>query len=296
MKKLLLLLMGVGAITAAAQQVTVVENTRLLQGTGLEAHHPVLNADGTLLLFSDVQATGLQVLDMATGQVRRISDEPAAGFEPQFAPDGSVCFVTQRQGTDHLIYRTAKRCDLATMRTTELMEPQHGAVHPVVGTRDVAVRAEKKMSKPLRLTGTSVTVEGSQVIVTRNGESRSFSPVPAFAGYLWPSLSPQADKVAFVAAGKGVVVMDLDGHVLAMPGRYEMPCWLNNDYLVAQNATDDGHQYTSSQIMLLKADGTYSHALTEPTSMTMTPTTGGGKIAYSTIDGQLYLMQIHITE
>ena len=102
--------------------------------------------------------------------------------------------------------------------------------------------------------------------------------------------------MAFFAAGKGIVIIDLRGQMLAMLGNYEMPCWYNNDYLVAQNAKYDGRQFTSSQILLIKADGTYQAELTTPDSMTMQPTCGGGKIVYTTIGGQLYEMQINIHE
>ena len=90
------------------------------------------------------------------------------------------------------------------------------------------------------------------------------------------------------------MVIDLRGQVVAMLGNYEMPCWYNNDYIVAQHATDDGHQFTSSQLMLLKADGTWSAQLTTPASMTMHPTCGGGKIVCTTIDGLLYELHINI--
>lgn len=81
-----------------------------------------------------------------------------------------------------------------------------------------------------------------------------------------------------------------------MLGNYEMPSWYNNDYIVAQNAKDDGHQFVSSQIMLLKADGSFATALTTPASMTMQPTSAAGRIVYTTIDGNLYEMKINITE
>ena len=69
---------------------------------------------------------------------------------------------------------------------------------------------------------------------------------------------------------------DLAGNVLSMPGKYEMPCWYDNHYLVAQNAKDDGHQFTSSQIMLVKADGSFATNLTSATSMAMQPTSAAG--------------------
>jgi hypothetical protein len=132
--------------------------------------------------------------------------------------------------------------------------------------------------------------------VNINGKESRYTPVESYAGYLWSSVSPAGDKIAFFAAGRGIVVTNLQGKVLAELGNYEMPCWYNNDYIVAQNATDDGYQYTSSQILLLKADGTFNYELTPKTSMTMQPTAGGGKIAYTTIDGNLTLITLDINE
>ena len=48
--------------------------------------------------------------------------------------------------------------------------------------------------------------------------------------------------------------------------------------------------------MLLKADGSWQQALTQPTSMTMHPTAAQGKVVYTTIDGNLFVMQLNIVE
>ena len=68
--------------------------------------------------------------------------------------------------------------------------------------------------------------------------------------------------------------------------------------MVAENATNDGHQYESCQIMLLKADGSFKYALTKPETMTMNPSASanGSRIAYNTIDGRLFVMDIKISE
>ena len=100
----------------------------------------------------------------------------------------------------------------------------------------------------------------------------------------------------FFAAGFGIVITDLNGNILSTPGNFEAPVWYGNDHIVAMNATNDGHNYRSSQIVLLSADGTQFQALTKPESMTMNPTASfdAGKIVYATIDGRLYQMNIKL--
>jgi len=277
-----------------AQQVEVTSLTRLLPGIEEPAYYPVLDNTGGRLLFSTENGT-LQLYDLASDVASIISLDYVAGNDACFGGDGKVYFVTQHTGTDHLVYRTGQCYDTATSTVQSLTQPQHGTLKAVPTTRGAAMRAPGAASRPwTAVTGSGAWTEGSRVHVIVDGDERVFSPVDSWAGYLWASLSPDGQRVAFFAAGKGVVIIDLRGQVVAMLGNYEMPCWYNNDYLVAQHATDDGHQFTSSQLMLLKADGTWQAELTQPASMTMHPTCGGGKIVYTTIDGLLYEMRINI--
>ena len=277
----------------AAQQVTVIERTRLLQGVEGPAYHPVLNADGTQLLFSSGEQSGLKLYSFADHVVTRISDEPGAGIDAFWGGDGRVYYVSQQRRAGNLVYRTGHCYDVAAAQSCVVLEPQHCAVRPMSATRGAALRGGVSYASARDL-GVAVATQGSEVIVSRGGKERRYSPVESHGGYLWASLSPDQSRVAFFAAGTGIVIIDLDGHVLVRLGNYEMPCWYDNNYLVAQHATDDGHQFTSSQIVLLKVDGTFQHALTASTSMTMQPTCGGGRIVYTTIDGRLSQMKIQI--
>lgn len=292
MKKLLLLLMASCSLLASAQQVSVVQRTRLLSTDA--AFYPVLSPDGSQLLFSSADAQGLQFLNLNTGRVESITTATSAGRDAKWGPDGNVYYVTQSRNAQNLTLRTAYRYDVATGANTQLLAAQHGPVQPEVGTAGMAVNGPRKSYRSARNLGTSVRTQGSKVILTVNGKTREFSPVESWAGYLWPSLSPDGTKVLFYAAEKGAVVIDLNGHVLSMLGRIELPQWYNNDYILGQRTTDDGHQFTASHIELAKADGSFRTNLTDEGSMTFQPTTAVGKIVYTTIDGQAYLMTINI--
>lgn len=293
-KKLLLIALGSCAFMMSAQQVSVVEHHQLLKGVEGEAFFPVLNQTGDRLLFASGEQGTLKMYDFNDNVVTRISDERGTGIDATFGPDGGVYYVSQTLNEHNLIYRTGKRYDIARAESEVVLEPQHGAMTAVAGTAGAAVYGPKKAYRSKANIGTSVRTDGSKVIITVNGKERSVSPVQSHAGYLWASLSPDGKKVAFVAAETGVYVIDLDGKVLSHLGKYEFPSWYDNDYLVVQNAKDNGYQYLSSQILLLKADGTFTHELTKPTGMAMQPTSAGGRIVYSTIDGNLFEMKINI--
>ena len=290
------LLAVVMLLPAMAQEVEVTSRQRLLEGVEGPAFYPVLNTTGDRLLFS-TQDGALKCYDFADDVTAVVTRDYVAGNDACWGGDGKVYFVTQETGDNRLIYRTGRCYDVRTRETATVTQAQHGAVRAVPATRGGALKAPggQNYSSSTDI-GSAAWTEGSRVHVTVNGDERVFSPVDSWAGYLWASLSPDGKRVAFFAAGKGIVVIDLRGQMLAMLGNYEMPCWYNNDYLVAQNAKDDGHQFTSSQLMLLKADGTWQAELTKPTSMSMQPTCGGGRIVYTTIDGLLYEMRINIHE
>ena len=280
-------------LPAMAQEVEVTSQRRLLEGVEGPAYYPVLNSAGDRLLFLSEDGA-LKFHDLTDGVTTVVTNDYVAGNDACWGGDGKVYFVTQQVGEDHLVYRTGQCYDADTRTIARVTEPQHGAVRAVSATRGGALKAPQHSYRSSNDIGSAAWTEGSRVHVTVGGEERVFSPVDSWAGYLWASLSPDGKRVAFFAAGKGIVVIDLRGQMLAMLGNYEMPCWYNNDYLVAQNAKDDGHQFTSSQLMLLKADGSWRAELTTPFSMAMQPTCGGGRIVYATIDGLLYEMKINI--
>ena len=288
------MLLAALVLPTVAQEVEVTSLKRLLEGVEGPAYYPVLDAEGSRLLFS-TEDGALKLHDLADGVTTTVTRDYVAGHDACFGGDGKVYFVTQQVGDeDHLIYRTGQCYDAATRQCVVVTPSQHGAVHAVAATRGGALKSPGRDYSSSSNIGDAAWTEGSRVHVIVGSEERVFSPVDSWAGYLWASLSPNGQRVAFFAAGKGIVVIDLRGQVTAMLGNYEMPCWYDNDYIVAQNAKDDGHQFTSSQIMLLKADGTWKAELTKPASMTMQPTSGGGKIVYTTIDGLLYEMKINI--
>ncbi len=300
MRKILLALVACCSVAGMAQQVTITKQQQLLKGVESGAYYPVLSADGTKLLFTASDSKGLKLYDFNDDVVTVITDADRAGFAPQITDDGLVYYV--KQNADDLVkYRTAVCYNIADKSSKVLVENVRNISVPVLLNGGAMMHTSKGLVntvKSVKQQGVSVYAEGSKIIINRNGKEAAYSPVESYAGCFWASLSPDKTKVAFFAAGKGIVVMDLNGKVLANLGNYEMPSWMGNDYIVAQNTKDDGHQFTSSQIMLLKADGSWKKELTSKTSMTMQPTASSAarRIVYSTIDGNLFMMELSIND
>lgn len=296
MKKLFLSILAVaGIITMNAQIANVESVTPLLKGVESDMHHPVLSVDGSRLLFSSCNYTGLRMYDFNDNVVTKVSDEERAGFDASFSPNGSeIYFVTQiRDGVRNL--RQVKKYDIASRQITEMTKQGRVVGRPVATAKGFSTTVDGTLVAT-DAKSTHVRTEGAQLFITHNGVEKAYTPIEGSVGYIWASLSPDGSKVMFFAAAHGIVITDLDGNILSMPGNYEAPVWFGNNHIVAMNATNDGYNYHSSQIVLLSVDGTQKQELTKPESMTMNPTASfeAGKIVYATIDGRLYQMNINL--
>ncbi|MEG0011901.1 MAG: hypothetical protein RR383_03475 [Muribaculaceae bacterium] len=297
MRTTILSIVACCTLTVSAQNVTITKQIPLLKGVENSAYYPVLSADGTQLLYTGEGQKGLSLYDFKDDVSIKITDAEQAGLYHNISKDGKIYFITQEK-KDGINFRSVYNYDIRSKKSNVITSGQRNVMAPQPLNGGVVVKTSEGLKKTSKDKSTYVYTENSKVVVGKNGVEKAYSPVESYAGYLWASLSPDETKVMFFAAGKGIVIMTLDGKVLNMLGNYEKPVWYGNQYVVAQNATDDGHQYSSSQIILMKADGSFKKELTTPTSMTMHPTASAeaGRIVYDTIDGHLFLMELTINE
>lgn len=296
MKKLFLSIMAFAGIATMNAQIAEIESVSpLLKGVEQEMYNPILSADGSQLLFSEANYKGLRLYDFNDNVVVKVSDEARAGFDASFSPDGKeIYFVTQVR-EDNRNLRQVKKYNIASRKTIEMTQQGRVVGRPVATTKGFAATVDGTLVST-DANATRVRTEGAKLFITQNGVEKAYTPIEGSVGYIWASLSPDGSKVMFFAAAHGIVITDLNGNILSMPGNYEAPVWFGNNHIVAMNATNDGYNYHSSQIVLLTVDGSQKQELTKPETMTMNPTASieAGKIVYATIDGRLYQMNINL--
>ena len=298
-KTLSAIMLLAAATTATAQIAETGAPVRLMKDTQSELYNPILSADGQKLLYSAADYSNLRLYDFNGNVSVTVSKEARSGLDAQFTPDGkAIVYVDQKAGADGMPLRQVKKYDIARGTTAELSEASRFVGRPVVTDNAVsAVVGKKKIAAGKRLM-TGVRTEGTRLYITVNGVENAYTPVAKSAGYIWASMSPDGSRVMFFAAGHGIVITDLGGNIVAEPGNYEAPVWYDNNTVIAMKATDDGHPLKSSQIVMLRADGSEIQELTRPESMSMNPTASAaaGKIVYNTIDGRLYQMNIKLRD
>lgn len=279
------------ALSLKAQVVTVTSDVML---TDSAAYFPQLSNDGKNLIYAPTDAHPLIMQDVATGATRIVSDKGLPGFDAVFDNKGNIVFMTIEQRDNRLLYRGVSRYDVKKGKIKQLLKPQHGAVHIVKGTKGLALVGESK-SRDLKKAGTVAWTQGDRLMISVNGKVRQLRPVQGTVGLLWASVSPDGTRVAFEAATKGVYVCDLDGNHLTSLGMYLMPCWYNNDYLVAMSNAGN-IRISGSNIHLLKADGSFAQPLTDSKIAAIQPMVSGDKIVFTTKAGVVHVMTLSIQD
>ncbi len=137
-----------------------------------------------------------------------------------------------------------------------------------------------------------VANEDLQLVLYQNGTRRVLTPHGDDVNYVWISLSPDNQKILFNTL-HGTAVCDLQGREICNLGQLDAPVWFGNDKVVGMLDTHDGDHYTSSCIAIRSLDGKLDQQLTDPQEFGMYPAVSAetGMIAYSTLNGEVHLMQ-----
>lgn len=114
--------------------------------------------------------------------------------------------------------------------------------------------------------------------------------------YICASLSPDKTMVLF-RSRKGTGVCDLSGRLLYNLGEVVGPEWYGNDHVVGFRSEQDGHEYTSSQIILSSLTGEVTE-LTDGTTIDMCPhaSAASGRVVFNSLDGSIRMLQLNLTE
>lgn len=258
---------SLGAFAGEPQRLAVEEG----------AHHPLLSPDGSVLLYSSVDHTGLKALDMTTGEVIVIDEDASAGFAPVFSQDGSTVYYRTATMVDGLLYRDVRSYDFRTAATAQLQQPSRKSVNLYRQGNATYAYAEYKY-----------------IIVSLNGEETQISPLPEAHSYLWASLSPQGDRLAFDEPFSGVYVAKSDGsEAQKVLPKGDFVSWAGEQTLIAVVSHDDGYVILDSTIVAIDIASGEVTALTDENMLVSEATAcPSGLVVFSDINGNMYTLQL----
>ncbi len=273
------------SMNAANLEVVSVEKLDL----GSTAHHPVVSPDGSRVLFTSVNHTGLKSLDIASGEVVLLDSREGAGFEPVFSVDGKDVLYRTNSYEDGLLVKDMKRVNIETGNAVQVLEPSRKRVQ----TRAMAAKAGLKTSSVYAYAQPAK----QSISVSVDGLVKEINPIETGYRYLWASVSPSKDKLLFNDVYSGLYVSNLDGSKAKhLTTRGEFPCWAGDKYVVAIYTEDDGYVVTKASVIAIDVETGVITELTGKDVIVDGVSASSDKIVYTTEQGDMYLMNIKIAE
>ena len=274
MKKVYLFLALAIPMMASAQLLEVTSTEHVT--TNVDAKVAAFSPKGDYLLLTNTSNQGLQRMDLATKKVTQITTAEGAGYNVKIAQDGKQ--VVYREVTID-----ANKSRLSTIVRHDLVAKQSKVVaKKQTNLAAMVVDAERP----------SFSIKDRQLMMTRNGETTVFSPNGQQYSYHWASLSPNGQKVSYYISAVGCFVCDIDGQNIQFIGHNcYAPVWYNDEIIIASDTKDDGHVITESAIVAYDLKGN-KQVLTNGDHIAVFPQAAAGKIAYSTSEGEIFVMNV----
>ena len=274
MKKVYLFLALAIPMMASAQLLEV-SSTQLVTSKA-DAKVAAFSPNGDYLLLTNTSHQGLQSMDLASKTLTTISRAEGAGYNVQVSQDGKQ--VVYREVT-----MDAKKNRMSTVVRHD-MAARQGQV--------VAKKQQHLAAMVADAERPSFSVKDRQLMMTVNGETKVFSPNGQQYSYHWASLSPNGKKVAYYISAVGCFVCDIDGSNIQFIGHNCLaPVWYNDNILVGCDTKDHGEVVLESVIVAYSLDGK-KQVLTNGEQIAVFPKAANGKIAYSTSEGEIYIMNV----
>ncbi len=257
---------------------------------------PRFSPGGDQLALSTPQYRGIYLYSFASGTLRELTAEPAAGFGLAWSPDGNwiaarpAKFENRRRYNTLVIIQvnTGEQRQLTPFQTTLPGIPNwtsDGNFIFLDRTSNFQLYAIDPTVKPD--TGVTLLFARGKRIYQRDLLGREEQPLLTVAGEILNMVpNPQRTRVAYEILGGHLWILDLNTNKTYDLGPGNEPVWHpEGDKLAFMTTRDDGHQITEADIYVVNSDGSGRMKLTDtPTVLEMRPTwsPNGKMIVYDT--------------
>ena len=302
MNKTILAISILWAVVAQAQILNVSSVERLAvpsdEGTIMQAVG--ISPQGSYLLLSSDTKQGLVKWDLATGGMSTLTSDAGAGSEVCISEDGSQVVYGEITYKNKRRHESVKAIDLNTNKKQTLVKQtrnlQGFAVEngtaATVTDGNVKLHAGKKGASKA-MTRPVLSHHHLKLYLTQNGVTKLFAPNGADERYIWASLSPNGSRVLYYVSGYGAFVCDIDGSHVTSMGNLTAPKWWDDNTIVGMNEVDDEYHVIASSIVARTLDGQQQVLTGDDVIATYPlPCRESGKIAFSTPDGNIYLIHV----
>jgi hypothetical protein len=274
MKKVYLFLALAIPMMASAQLMEVASTERVVASA--DAKVAAFSPNGDYLLLTNTSNQGLHRFDLASKKTTTITEAEGAGYNVKIAQD-----------CNQIVYREVS-LDATKSRVSNIVRYDLTANEAQV----IAQKQQHLAAMVVDADRPSFSIKDRQLMMTKNGKTIVFSPNGEQYSYHWASLSPNGQKVSYYISAVGCFVCDIDGKNIQFIGHNILaPVWYNDNILVGCDTKDNGEVVLESVIVAYSLDGK-KQVLTNGEHIAVFPQAVEGKIAYSTSEGEIYIMNI----
>jgi len=306
MKRLLLFLFLL-TVTILPQGVTVENITRVTDYNQGAFYYPQFSPDNKTLLLTSEVYMGLWIYDLDYNSITQVNNHLGSGYSPKFSPDGSKlvyrvdAFIDKLKFSDLRAYKFSDRTETILFPQSRfLSEPlkvENSSVSFLKENEIMLFGNELKGISPRTTNVPLVFVENSDLMLQKDGVKKILNPL-GNGNYIWASLSSDNSKILFHFAGKGTFITDIAGNVLHELGKANAPQFSpDGKYVTYMYDVDNGDRVLDSKIFVYSlASGEKSELAGGTDLIAMYPTwsSDGKKIAFNTIDGLIYIIELKI--
>ena len=299
MKKLFFTALALSmALLGKAQLVEVVSMERVATPEGLVSQIATISPDGSYAVVGQMDGHKLTKVDIATGATKVLTCNGNANGVT-ISPDGAnIVFRTTSFNNKHLRLTGLNSVNVATGAETQIVKPSR-KLNAGVAVNASGVTAVENGKQRVKAFGASkvsaapvASINYGHLDITVNGKTKTIDP-QGKGSYLWPSISPDGTKVVYCLSGAGTFVCNLDGSNVRKIGYMHAAKWLGNDMVVGMADYDNGHEYTSSSIVVSDLNGV-KQTITNDDMIAMYPSASanGKSLVFSTVEGALYIVNL----
>ena len=296
-------------VSLGAQNLVLTEIKQITSLDDGVYYFPQLFPGGDKILFTSSNYNGLYYYDLETRDIIELSTDAGAGYEPVFSADGSSVvyriseyknrrkyssLIEQKIGTGQKKFLIRDKRNLSTPRMN--VSGEVILLEDYIPQKIVLSNEQKDVISPaLQSDDPVVFIENTDIALISGGEKRVFEPMGE-GHYLWPSVSPDGEKLLFTKMGDATYVTDLDGKNPVSLGRANAPCWSpDGNWIVYMDDRDDGYVVLASDIYAVSVDGQQRVQLTNtPDRIEMYPVWGDEieNMVFATDQGEIFLVRI----
>jgi len=299
MRKTFLLISLFLSVVASAQVLKVKSIDKVsTPNSDMAKQVAAISPNGDYLLLCSQTSQGLLKFDLATQKSTMLTTALGAGVDTKVSDDGNiVAFQEVTFNQERLLMRGVNSIDMSNGATTRVLQPTRDYQGFDLQKGVVATVTNEKMNLKSLKDGNTlasrpiVSNSNLKLLLTVDGKTRHFTPNGENYNYIWASISPNGKRVLYYVSELGCYTCNLDGNDLVKLGELRAPHWLDDNTVVGMRDYDDGYTITSSSIVVKSLYGT-EQILTGNDMIALYPQVAdkAGKIAFSTLQGEIYII------